>query len=172
MFQGKFFKMRMNEEWNKSVVAREKRAKKKKKNYDKSDVFSDFVVVLCHVFSGPFHFVRIQQQDFFPPYFVYEKKMPLKGKVSLMWATSSAHMRMMCIVQSAFHEELVTLSHAIYTRFIHRMTKLLALWCFHLTIKFGVAVGDSDSSSSSRKMAYYLSIPLNHNVELFFALYT
>lgn len=172
MFQGKFFKMRMNEEWNKSVVAREKRAKKSRKtmiNRTCSVILLSFYVMF---FRGLSISSEYNNKIFFPPYWVYEKKMPLKGKVSLVWATSSTHMRMMCIVQSAFHEELVTLSHAIYTRFIHRMTKLLALWCFHLTIKFGVAVGDSDSSSSSRKMAYYLSIPLNHNVELFFALYT
>lgn len=91
--------------------------KKIRKNYDKSDVFSDFVVVLCHVFFGffPFHQketnVQQQQHDF-----VHEK---VKKIVQAIKRKSITHMSgkpnsKKDDVQSAYHEELVTLFHMLF----------------------------------------------------------
>lgn len=135
VFQGKFQDERIGEESEPKKKANARNTLNgMKENYDKSDVFSVFVV-LCHVLGLSISSERETNE---------KRSCNKKG---ITWTTSTSRI----MVQSAYHER--NLLHAICTvSFCPSLSQQpLTLWCFHLIIEFGVAL----------KWHIYLSIPLN-----------
>lgn len=133
MFQGKFSRWEWMSNTKQKCGGKKEKTRqrihfkwneKKDKNYDISDVFSGFVVVLCHVFLGSLHFIRMRQQynnnmTVFPPsYFVYKwnkwKRNVQANKRKGITHLSDKLKSNEDDVQSAYHEELVTLSHMLF----------------------------------------------------------